>query len=1124
MRLHPVRRHRAGGSIVFIALVTVLTLVTGIPAIAQLSTASINGVVRDVTGAVIPTAELTLDNVETGVSRRAVSNAVGNYAFLNLTPGIYTLQVSKEGFNTGAAEPFTLAVNQTATFDLTLEVGAVTETVTVEAIGAQVQSSTSELGTVVGQQQVVDLPLNGRNFTQLLTLTPGASPVSTAQNRGGFGSSATGSFSYPSINGQTNRSNLFLTDGVSNQGMLVSTYAVPPIIDAIQEFKVQSHNDLAEFGQGNGGIVNVVTRSGTNQTHGSAWWFLRNDNLDARNFFRPFVTPLAQNMYGATVGGKVVRNKTFYFLAYQGYKRRTPANRLFRVPTGANLQGDLSDWPRDIYDPVTTRDDGTGTFVRDIFPNNIIPQSRVDPGLVAFANATLPAPIATGVADRNALDSTNTATNQEEYNARADHNFNENNTLWVRVSGTLNTTAGSGGRQTLASANDWTSSNIGSSWVHTIDPTSIMQVSFARTWVTREGGRTFAGSLDPATFGFSPGFCCSFRSGSALMPNMSVDQFFAGGEALFKNFSSQVYSFKGDYSKIFGGHHLKFGVEYNDLGNSGGGITNDHQARFITTQTAGPPGTGSPLASYLLNVPNNASRRDFFKTLHRTSVTGFFIQDSWKATPKLTVNFGLRYDHTKTPIVGSLEDRVIFTGTPDFESSQGGLHILQAAPGSCAELGSAPCIPTPDGSLPEGVRVSSTGRLLNDWTDNWQPRFGLAYRVSNKTAIRSSFGIFYDSMAGLVQMTQAFGHTWPDVGQRQTGNLNVPTPAQPGPNVLGTDPFPGGAIPEPTPFGRTAWYGDPKIKNQYSMQWNVGLEHQLADDTVLSANYVGSGNRRAPLDHFYNTAVTPGPGNSADRRPFPFISPTFWHQSDGRANYHAFQFQLRKRASDLTYVVNYTYSKAINLGCDGWYGVEGCQTQNPYNHNLDRSVAGQSLTHLFNINWVYQLPFGSGRNATGSKALDHIIGNWQINGIATFNSGQPHGVNLNGDVANTGNRNGYMRPNVVGAPELSNPTVQRWFNTDAFAAPGRFTYGNAGRNILRSDGTTNFDLSVFRDFPLPFREGMKVQFRAEAFNAFNHADFNIPVSNLSNSNFGRVLSTSTAHTERQFQLSLKFIF
>ena len=663
-------KHKSFGFMA-LALTCALVLSHGI-ASAQVSTASINGTVRDSSGAVIPEAELTLENVETGISRRAVSNSVGNYALLNLTPGIYTLQVGKEGFRTGAIAPFTLDVNQTATFDLTLEVGAVTETVTVEAIGAQVQSSTSELGTVVGQQQVTDLPLNGRNFTQLMVLTPGASPVSTAQNRGGFGASATGSFIYPSINGQSNRSNFFLMDGVNNNGATVGTYAVPPIIDAIQEFKVQSHNDLAEFGQGSGGIVNVVTRSGTNDMHGTGWWFLRNDNLDARNFFRPSVTPLAQNMYGGTVGGKVIRNKTFYFLSYQGYKRRTPANRLYRVPTAANLQGDLSDWPLDIYDPFTTRDDGTGAFIRDVFPNNIIPQGRLDAGLVAFAQATLQAPIATGVADQNALDSTNTATNQEEYSARADHSFSENDTMWVRVSGLINPQEGSGGRQSLGSTNDWTSSNIGSSWVHTFNPTSIMQLSFARTWTTREGGRKFVeGTPDPASFGFSQQFCCSFRSGAALMPEMRVNQFFSGGEALFKNFTTQNYAFKGDYSKIFGNHQLKVGAEHNDLGNSGGGVTNDILSGFITSQTAGPPGTGSPLASYLLNAPNNASRRDFFKTLHRTAISGFFIQDSWKATSKLTINIGLRYDHTKTPLVGSFEDGVIFTGTPDFESSAG---------------------------------------------------------------------------------------------------------------------------------------------------------------------------------------------------------------------------------------------------------------------------------------------------------------------------------------------------------------------------------------------------------------------------------------------------------------------
>ncbi len=322
-------------------LACALTVFAGL-AFGQASSSAVNGTITDQQGAVVPGTEVTLTSIETGIERRAEANAVGRYGFVSVLPGYYTIEATAEGFRTSAVEPFSLVVNQTATFDVVLEVGAVTESVTVEAIGAQVQASSSELGTAMTEQQVVDLPLNGRNFTQLLMLTPGASPVNVAQSRGGFGSTSVGTFSFPSINGQNNRSNLFLTDGVNNQGTMTGTYAVPPILDAIQEFKVQSHNDLAEFGGVTGGVVNVVTKSGSNEVHGSLWEFMRNDNLDARNTFLENKAALAQNMFGATVGGPIVRNKTFFYGAFQGFTNRGPANRNYRVPTAANKAGDPS--------------------------------------------------------------------------------------------------------------------------------------------------------------------------------------------------------------------------------------------------------------------------------------------------------------------------------------------------------------------------------------------------------------------------------------------------------------------------------------------------------------------------------------------------------------------------------------------------------------------------------------------------------------------------------------------------------------------------------------------------------------------------------------------------------------
>ncbi|MGH9692965.1 MAG: carboxypeptidase regulatory-like domain-containing protein, partial [Bryobacteraceae bacterium] len=286
------------------------------------------GVVRDSSGSVVPGVKLTLRNTGTTVEHVTQSNSAGNYVFLNITPGPYTLEATGQGFQTTSIPQFTLAVSQTATLDITLQVGEVQQTLTVEAAGELVQAATAELGAVVSAKQVVDLPLNGRNFTQLLSLTPGVAPVSVSQNSGGFGNVASGTaFSFPAINGQTNRSNFFMTDGLNNQGAFSSTYAVPPIIDSIAEFKVNSHNDQAEFGGVLGGVINVATKSGTNQLHGSVWEFLRNDAFNARNTFQPTATVFRQNQFGVSAGGPVMipklydgRNKTFFFGAYEGFQ------------------------------------------------------------------------------------------------------------------------------------------------------------------------------------------------------------------------------------------------------------------------------------------------------------------------------------------------------------------------------------------------------------------------------------------------------------------------------------------------------------------------------------------------------------------------------------------------------------------------------------------------------------------------------------------------------------------------------------------------------------------------------------------------------------------------------------
>ena len=1079
----------------------------------QASSAAINGTVTDQQGAVIPGAELVLTSVETGIERRAASNSVGNYGFPGIQPGYYILEASSDGFRTASIEPFALVVNQTATFDIALEVGAVTESVTVEAIGAQVQSSSSELGTAMTEQQVVDLPLNGRNFTQLLILTPGASPANVAQNRGGFGSTSVGSFNFPSINGQNNRSNLFLTDGVNNQGIMTSTYAVPPIIDAIQEFKVQSHNDLAEFGSVTGGVVNVVTKSGTNQLHGTLWHFLRNDNLDARGTFLPEKAALAQNMYGATAGGPVVKNKTFFFLTYQGFKNRTPSNRWYRVPTEANLTGDMSDWGNQIYDPTSTVNDANGNPTRTPFANNMIPAGRLDQGFLGYLQQTVPKPSGVRNGLRNQLDTTGTTVDQHEYSARFDHRFSAEDSVFFRWSGQDNAQDRSAGRQTLSSYIDVVNTNIGANWVHAFNPTSILQLSFARVEVERGTGNAFRNLSDGfvAQVGWNPDFAGGFRGGDTFVPNVGVAQFFGGGERIAFTRTSDTWQYKGDYTKIYGAHTFKFGAEYDAIGHFG--QTNDHSNSFNNVGTAHPASqgnTGSPLASFLLNVPNAWSRRDFFKRARGGGLVSFFAQDSWKASQKLTINLGLRMDKTFLPQFGNVEENTLHFGNIDYNT---GIYWLTAAPEPCAARRIAPCLPDPGGALPDDVRVSPNGRVQDPWPISWQPRLGFAYRLNERTALRASAGVFFDNFAGVTQNTQNLGHTWPDVGRKLQNGTN---PASANPTVDAKNPAPTGILPTATPYNQGAWYSDPRMDNSYSMQWNFGIQRQLDDATMVQINYVGSGNRRLPLGTYYNVALTPGPGATARQRaPFPRFRANHWLTSWGRANYHALQTQYNRRfAKGLALMVNYTWAKAIDIGCTGWF-VEACSQQNPYDFNIDRSVSGIDLTHNLNFNWVYEIPF-----PTDSSLLRAVLGGWKFNGLVMFASGQPYTPTINGDFAGTGLPNGRYRPNFVGDPMLGNPTTGRWINTDAFAPPAPGTFGNAGRHSLRQDGINNFDFSFFKTIPV--NERFRFEYRVEFFNGFNSPQYAAPVSNFSNANFGRVLGTS--NRARQIQMGLKLYF
>jgi hypothetical protein len=1200
---------------------------------AQLSTASLNGVVRDPQGLVITKASVVLQNTDTGVTRSTSTNDSGEYVLLDINPGRYTLKVNATGFATKEVAAFVLAVNQTATIDVSLTVGAQAQVVSVEATGEQLQASTSELGTVIATKEVNDLPLNGRNFTQLLSLTPGVVPISVGQNSmggrtGGFAApiAETADFSFPSINGATNRSNYFLTDGLNNFAAFLSTYAVPPIVDAIQEFKVVSHTDSAEFGGVLGGVVNVVTKSGTNQYHGAAWDYLRNKAFDSQNQFVPIVT-YHQNQFGGMFGGPVpgLKKDTFFFFAYQGFRFSQPESIPLLVPSAAMYGGDFSsicingftngicnDRPSgcavgaaptstcpvidQIYNPFTTVPSGAGyarqPYLSDKIPvgSGTTPNGNILPPIVAFLQATLP-PAGPYVAATNSNDydtDANTQT-QNEYNIRVDHTFGSKDSVWFRYS-MINSTVEKPGSFTpgaaiphLDTSEAIPGRNYGFNWVHVFNPSTELQALFSRTTVADNAYTYFKGINSAAVSqaaGFTPEMGSDFAGTSGwLLPGFGLGQGYVGGSASGENVfltpkATDNNQFSVTLNHLKGTHTLTWG---------GGYITNVFASpisfdgvSFAPTQTNDTNGNGGfSVASALIGVPDSGNRRNVNEKTRPGGLLSAFFQDSWKATQKLTVNYGVRYDLTFIPPYGTKdtfgEQGGIQTGDMDFSN---GTYVLQFVPPPCTVTGQAPCIPSimldasgnavacdpstqtclAPGTLPPHVVVDPRGKLAHNTYTDIGPRLGFAFRATDRTVFRGGAGIVYDNWAAVSQMSQNIEGDWPGIGQLIANNLNYPggsTAPTGAPTASYTDPFAAGGVtaglPAPTPFNSAGvnWHYDPHIKNAYAYQFNFGIQHQINSTTTITGSYVGALTHRANVGGYYNTALQPSTlPNPQSRALYPYMITTFYDRSVGFADYHAFQLSLNKRFSrGLAYQVAYTYSKSLDEN-DGWFGAEGKNVADPYNPRGSLSPAGWDIPQYLTVNANYELPFGKGKQFSSSNhTVDYIVGNWQMNGILTVRSGQRYSVQYSGgDQANTGNAGwaGYEQADLVGDPNSGTcpngahvHTQYCWFNTNAFAPPAFGSFGSLRPDAFQAQRYWNTDFSVFRDFPL-WGEQHKLQFRAESYNLFNTIIFGAPNNDVSNTStspcplgpncqvFGRI--GGQANSPRVLQFALKFFY
>ena len=1172
--------------IIILLLVGLLVLLPP-AASGQNSSSAVNGVVTDSKGAVIPGVRIALTNAGTNVERTTVSNGAGNYFFSNLPPAQYTLTFDAPYFQKETVAVFDVAVAQAVTINAIMRVGNVTQTVAVQATSTEVESSTAQLGTVISQKPVNDLPLDGRNFTQLLDLTPGVTPISTGQNSSASNTavvaSSTTNYSFPSINGAGNRSTMYLLDGMNDNQAWYNTYAVPPIIDTIQEFKINSHND-SEYGGVTGGVVNVATKSGTNSYHGSGWEFVRSNSFDAKPFF---AAPPSYhlNTFGGQLGGPIRiprlydgRNKTFIEIGMEGTRYSKAGAAYYLQPTAAQLgestfgqtpnlahmdfssvqtgvtkggscnAGDaqVDSYPCQLFDPTIANDAATPN--RPAYLGNQIPISELNPYSLAFVNAvfTTPPIVIPGIAPTVDNGIVTDPTRQTTYNymSRIDQHIGAKDFIFFRYSGFQYDQTAPSTLPTLFSTTQIPAQQYGVSWTHIFTPTTSMQVQYARTHVEDDVITQFLNHNLWQLYGCSADMCNDFVGGAAVLVTQTVTGGFSGGEvnSPSKNLSS-IHEWSGSFMKTIGNHQIQVGGGWDEVNYtaelrqgtvtfSGGSTANfsgnpGSPSSISKSQISAQSGFG--LADFLLDYPNSENKRNVLLTERPGGIGSAFLQDSWKATSRLTLNYGLRYDRSVIPAYGTQASvglqGSIETGDFDFNTGQ---YIVQQLPPLCSVRGHAPCLPS--ATLPANVRVASGGRILHGTKDSFGPRVGIAYRVRDSLSVRGGFGIAYDNWAAIIQMTQNYQGSWPDTGTLQINNTNTPgtiyTSAQ---NPFASN---GGNLPAATPFGSSNvnYMVDPNWKNPYSEQYNAGIEQQFSGATILSLNYVGSASHRMDVGGYYNTGTPAVAASFAARgtntgQPYPYTVPQkSWDHNAASASYNALQASVRGRSlAGLQYLVSYTWSKTLDEGGDGFFGVEGGVPQDPYNPKGSRGPAGFNIPQMMAASVVYELPFGTGKAfQTGNRAADYILGNWQVNGIVTGRSGQNFNVTAGGDIANTGNAGTYERANLVGNPYQSGPvaanpsctppagpihTRTQWFNPCAFEAPAIGTLGTGARNFLQDQTFWNLDTSVHRLFPI--KESLAVKIQVEAFNALNHPVFGTPGTTVTTaSSFGQITTTA----------------
>ena len=1083
---------------------------------------ALNGTITDSAGRVIPGAQVTAANVATNVAQTAITNADGLYRIFNLLPGQYQVTVAAQGFKTITIAPFKLDVGQTLTQDSALPVGTVAEKVEVSAQGQLLETTTVENSTTVEGQQINDLPLNGRNYTSLIGLTPGADGTR--------------------INGQWSDGNRYVLDGANNTTLLGASSAYVPNLDLIQEFSIDSHSSKAEEGGFLGATVSAATKSGTNEFHGDGWEFGRNNKFVARD---PINNPPGYkfpsyhlNQYGATLGGPVLlpklyngHNKTFFFFGFQRYTVGQQTTSYSRVPTSDELNGDFTNSlfflasPNQVhlYDPATTTTGANPT--RQAFANDVIPSGRIDQLVQAYIKYVVPAPNFTPNANfptDNRLDYYPNPTIANDYSIRIDHRLGARDNIWGRFS-LVQDSITSYVTQPISQVETLNRKNLTADWVHIFTPRLFVESNYAYQLFPLGIDNGFPGGATQTLTGIGFNAAQIAAYGLPDMFGTSVNTPYLIGH--YEQGQRVPFSLNESLSWTFGRHSTKFGVNLSHKQYANVALGHHYTFSQIPTEDPdqsdlGAGNTGLGLASALLGLPSSVS-------LYYGNYTEAYLnwaayaEDSWKIRHNLTITAGLRYDNFPTPN---------FTqgGINDWDANTGIWYIGGGkTPPPCSSNPVAPCIPGTGNiaDLPFGnmIKVASSAGIMHAIYDNWGPRIGFAWEVLPKTVLRAGYGIYFDPESNTTQEDQNSFGSWPS-----STNLNLNYNAI-GDSATTIDQVDGQSLSLATtgvPWGTSSYFWDPAKRDPKSQEWNVDLQRQFGKNLVSTISYVGSIGSRLDMTLDANAAQTPGPGDATvvnSRRQWPFYGADTHFGTDlGHSNYNALQVKVEKTYSDgMSLLASYTWSKTMDNNTAGWYSGS---PQNSYNVNADYGVSNADRGQIFAGAATYQLPFGKGRTWLQDGIPSAVLGNWQFNVIGRVQSGNPVVIQATGDPANIGNTQyNYARPNLVGNPRVAHPSDAAWINPTAFQQPV-YAFGNAGRGLIFNPGFQNADMSVFKNIPIPkIEKDFSLQLRLEAFNALNLITRgNVDGSFTNNPSFGQIHSIGS--TPRQLQFAAKLYF